>query len=210
MSFAQAPGFAIWILLVRKTACIPGTISVLRKIAKVVINPKMWEDTIELDSRTYNELEMIKDIALTSITRADIDGSVSVWASDATETTIAICCGAFSSAKSVPFHHIFQNELDAALWAVREAAKSSKSALVFVDNTATLFALRAKHSVNAEADEKIAKFFLSLDDDFHFQVRKVRTENNPADIFTRGGATNEDGQKSSFSLKLGDARQSST
>ena len=116
LSFAQAAGFAIWILLVRNlpTACIPGTISVLRKIAKVVINPKMWEDTIELDSRTYNELEMIKDIALTSITRAD---------TDATETTIAICCGAFSSAKSVPFHHIFQNELDAALWAVREAAK---------------------------------------------------------------------------------------
>ena len=85
-------------------------------------------------------------------------------------------------------HHIFLLELLAACAALVNAASVDPRAqvILWVDNTATLFALRAGHSGNAKADEIIRKLFSVLPVTFTFKVAHVCSEFNRADEYTRG------------------------
>ena len=85
-------------------------------------------------------------------------------------------------------HHIFLLELLAACAALVNVATINPKAqvILWVDNTATLFALRAGHSGNAKADEIIRRIFSALPMTFTFKVAHVCSDFNRADEYTRG------------------------
>lgn len=83
-------------------------------------------------------------------------------------------------------HHIFLLELVCAAEALLWAASRHNQAILYTDNTAALFALRAGHCGNAKGDRIIKRIFESLPFDFRFYIAHVSTHFNFADPFTRG------------------------
>ena len=83
-------------------------------------------------------------------------------------------------------HHIFLLELITAAEALFWASKHTDQVLLFTDNTAVLFAIRAGHCGNAKGDAIIKHLFEVLPFSFRFKVAHVCSAFNPADQYTRG------------------------
>lgn len=84
--------------------------------------------------------------------------------------------------------HIFIHELIAACQSLLDVAKQNPhgKAMLFSDNTAVVFALRAAHSGNVVADQILERFYSMLPQTFFFKIAHVCSDFNMADPYTRG------------------------
>ena len=83
-------------------------------------------------------------------------------------------------------HHIFLLELVTAAESLFWASRHSSQAILYTDNTAVLFALRAGHCGNSKVDVILKHLFQVLPFSFRFKVAHVCSSFNIAHQYTRG------------------------
>lgn len=204
LQFAQLAGCAIWIMMCRDLpiAFIPEIILQLKQNAPKLQKREDWFMEMDLSTNLIHEIDKVSKVMLEPITKPKKPVEApSIWMSDATQNAVAICCGDFSDAQKTTQTNIFTNELEAAAWALVEAARTSSNCVLGVDNAGVLWALRAQHSALASADFRIATLFAALPTDFFFRVVHVRSEDNAADPFSRGSDVHHTAQRNSFLLE---------
>jgi len=203
-------GQFVWSTYVRRIplCCFPYLLDLLRSIHICVRTMGDWEAPCGL-----NLDDMIAEVNSTVATimhpfgfnAPDSDSTFVELFSDASQeagvTRWAWLSGSASHSGTFQGNpHIFLAELLAGAQALYMASKKSNKALLWIDNTAALFALRNGHSGNYYADTVLRRLFNSLPANFEFYVCHVASDFNEADKFTRGVTSSEDGVWSSTML----------
>jgi hypothetical protein len=80
---------------------------------------------------------------------------------------------------------IFLRELGSALACLVSTSKNSNEAVIHVDNTAVLFALRGQKSKNPTANYWIGLTMNALPENFLYKVEYIHTSAMPMDRYTR-------------------------